>query len=346
MPARARRRSAAQGRWLALAACALLAACAQAGAGSGSPAAPSGSIGAPATAAAATASPPASSPEPAASGGDLVVGGDRPVTVQVPSNLDPATPAPLLIYLHGFGASGEELEAWLPLGAAAVSRGMVVAMPDGSGDAAGNRFWNATDACCDQFAAGTDDSAYLAGVIDEIQARLDIDPRRIYVAGHSNGAFMSYRMACDHADRVAAIVSIAGATWADPARCQPSEPVAILQIHGTADEQVRYEGGALTARGAGAKPVAYPGARRSIALWNGYDGCADQGQTSETRLDLEAAVRGPDGPAETTVETFDQGCRPGGHTELWSMDGASHVPTFTADAPDHIVDFLLAHPKP
>ena len=123
-----------------------------------------GSIGAPATgvvasevpsAAAAATTTAAPSPSAGATAGDLVVGGDRPVTVQVPSSLDPASPAPLLVYLHGFSASSQELETWLPLGAEALSRGMVVAIPNGSSDAGGNRFWNATDACCDQFAAGT-----------------------------------------------------------------------------------------------------------------------------------------------------------------------------------------------
>ena len=193
---------------------------------------------------------------------------------------------------------------------------------------------------------GRDDSAYLAGVIAEIQAKLPIDPRRIYVAGHSNGAFMSYRMACDHADIIAGIVSIAGATWADPARCEPSEAVSILQLHGTADENVRYDGGTLTARGAGAVPVAYPGARQSIATWNGYDGCADDGAIQTTKLDLVTDVSGPDGPAETTVQTFDDGCRAGGHTELWSMVGALARADVHSEAPGRIVDFLLSRSKP
>jgi polyhydroxybutyrate depolymerase len=93
-------------------------------------------------------------------------------------------------------------------------------------------------------------------------------------------------------------------------------------------------------------PVAYPGARQSIATWNDYDGCRDEGTSQATMLDLEATLSGSDGPAETTVQTFDDGCAAGGHTELWSVMGASHAPTFTAEAPARIVDFLLSRSKP
>jgi polyhydroxybutyrate depolymerase len=103
----------------------------------------------------------------------------------------------------------------------------------------GARFWNATDACCDVDASGVDDSSYLAGLINEIGSHVAVDPRRVFVVGHSNGAFMSYRMACDHADTIAAIVSLAGAPPADPAACRPTEPVAILRTTDPLSPRVR-----------------------------------------------------------------------------------------------------------
>ena len=80
-------------------------------------------------------------------------------------------------------------------------------------------------------------------MVEEVAAEHAVDRRRVYVVGFSNGGFMSYRLACDHADRIAAIVSISGATYADPDRCAPSEPVAVLEVHGTDDRTIPYDGG-------------------------------------------------------------------------------------------------------
>ena len=110
-----------------------------------------------------------------------------------------------------------------------------------------------------------DDAAYLRRLIETVQARWPVDPRRVYVLGHSNGGYMSHRMACEHADLVAGIVSLAGAAFDDPvnidpalARCKPSEPVHILEIHGEEDGTVLYAGG---------RPVNTPSARETVAGW-------------------------------------------------------------------------------
>ena len=88
---------------------------------------------------------------------------------------------------------------------------------------------------------------------------MNVDPYRIYVAGHSNGGFMSYRLACTHADRIAAIVSLAGATFDTPADCSPTEPVAVLQIHGTADDTcpIRWSEATVKALKAAGKDVTF-----------------------------------------------------------------------------------------
>ena len=146
-------------------------------------------------------------------GGELptTFGGDRPVELRVPSDYAPGTPAPLLILLHGYSANGALQETYFQLESVAHERGMLYAVPDGLTDPMGNKYWNASEACCDFGNSGVDDSAYLRGLIDEIGGVYDVAPKRIYFVGHSNGGFMSYRMACDHADVVAAIVSLAGA---------------------------------------------------------------------------------------------------------------------------------------
>lgn len=285
---------------------------------------------------AASAAPSASSSSPTES----VAGGNRPVTVHVPVGADPAG-APLLLILHGYTSNGAEMTSWLPLGDAAGRRGVVWAYPDGSRNERGERFWNATDACCG-FGSDVDDVAYLTELIDEIAASTTIDPARVFIAGHSNGGFMSHRMACDRAGKVTAIVSISGVTFADPARCAPSVPVAVLQVHGTDDETISFQGGVLQVPGIPDAP--YPGAAETARLWLGFDGC-DPALTETTRwIDAVDDIGGSDGPAETTVATS-AACDPGGRVELWSMHGVGHVPAFSDAFPDAVLDFLLAQER-
>ena len=159
-------------------------------------------------------------------------------------------------------------------------------------DSDGNRFWNATDACCNFDRAAVDDVAYLTDVIAEIQAELAIDPKRIALVGHSNGGFMSYRMACEQADLVSAIVSLAGATFADPADCAPSEPVSVVQIHGTADDVILYEGGGPFTDATGP----YPGAETTAEIWATYDGCGETSSPLSAKVDVDVRPRGRSRP--------------------------------------------------
>jgi polyhydroxybutyrate depolymerase len=262
------------------------------------------------------------------------------VTVHVPPGYDPHRPAPLLIVLHGYGSTGQYHDTYFHLGQVAGQRGFIYAYPDGSKDGTGSRFWNATDACCDYDRTGVDDAAYLAGLIAEIRASLAVDPKRIDLIGHSNGGFMSYRMACAHADQIAAIVSLAGATFAKPADCAPTVPVAILQIHGTADDTVAFKGGRTEFR----PMAAFPGAETSVATWAKYDGCAAASVVDE-HVDVDANLGTVASPAEATVMRW-TGCRPGGAAELWTMPGGGHVPKISKSFPDAVLDFFEAHPKP
>jgi polyhydroxybutyrate depolymerase len=290
----------------------------------------------PSSAPSASAAVPSASPSSRAG---VVLGGDRPVTVHTPASYDAQEPAPLLILLHGYSTSGEEHDRYFELGPAADARGFVYASPDRTIDRQGNRFWNATDTCCDFDDRGVDDVAYLAGVIAEIQANLAIDPKRIYVLGHSNGGFMAYRLACDEAEIIAAIVSLAGATYADPADCSPSAPVSVVQIHGTADDTIKYQGGTIP----GSPP--YPGAEATAQTWAAYDGCDERSTPLDAKVDVDADLASGTDPAETTVAEW-RGCTSAVTVQLWTIPDGGHAPTIASSFADTILAFLLDHPKP
>ncbi|MCU1455407.1 MAG: hypothetical protein JWN46_3553 [Acidimicrobiales bacterium] len=257
----------------------------------------------------------------------------RPFTVHVPPSYQPGVAAPLLVMLHGYAATSAVEESYLQLTNAADAHGMLYAHPDGTRDSTGSQFWNATDACCDFEGSGVDDSAYLNGVIDQIELTYNVDRRRVFIVGHSAGGFMAYRMACDHADQVAAVVSLEGATYADPTKCHPSEPVTALEIHGTADSTIAYDGGSSGGH-------TYPSAPATILSWATADGC-----TSKVDDPAPAPHAIDKHLPSATVRAYSTGCAPNGHAELWTLAGGTHVPDLTPTFAEQVVGYLLAHPK-
>ncbi|GAB2462048.1 alpha/beta hydrolase family esterase [Xylanimonas ulmi] len=278
-----------------------------------------------------TAAPSDAAIAPGASG--TVALDDRPFHLTVPADYDPDTPAPLVVGLHGYTSSGSELGSYFGLDALADQRGYLLALPDGAVDGSGNPFWNATTACCDFADTGVDDSGYLADLITTVESQYAVDPARVYVVGHSNGGFMALRMACEHADLVTAVVSVAGEMTDDPSSCAPSAPVSVLQVQGDADETIAYGGGD---NGPGRT---YPGAERTVGDWRDLDGCAATPQAGDP-LDLEATIDG----AETTTQTWSS-CQDGAEVALWTIVGGRHVPTWSPDFAPTVLDWLLAHPR-
>jgi polyhydroxybutyrate depolymerase len=261
----------------------------------------------------------------------------RPYTTHVPPGLDRSHPAPLVVWLHGYGETrGEAYARALGLEALADEQGFLLALPDGTPDARGNRFWNATDACCDFEHQGGDDVAYLGWVISDASRAHAVDPDRVYVAGHSNGGFMALRLACDLAPRIAGAVSFAGAGWKDPSRCHPSEPVSVLQISGDADAVIRRQGGRVFDQ-----PMAeYPSTQETIASWLQKDGCGAGAQPALAPIDLDQTLPG----AETTRVSY-PACRDGVAVDLWTVAGGTHIPHPTHAGLEAIWAWMAAHPK-
>jgi poly(3-hydroxybutyrate) depolymerase len=264
----------------------------------------------------------------------------RAVKVYLPSRYDAQAPCPLIIALHGYSGSGTVVENYFQLQPLAESRSFVYCYPDGILDSLGARPWNATASCCDFLGAGVDDAGYLRGLIEAIASTLAIERKRIYVLGHSNGGFMSYRMACDYADVIAGVASLAGTSTEGDTNCRPSQPVNVLQIHGTADGAVPYAGGGRYTNAAGVVSIR-TGALQVVQLWAGFNGSQDPVTDEEPSLDLVVSMAGLD----TIVTRY--GTHPaGGEVELWSIQNANHFPVLSAEFSPRMVDWLLARPKP
>ncbi len=260
----------------------------------------------------------------------------RPFKLHVPPAYDPATKTPLVVLLHGYqeiGAAAQE--QYFKLTPESDRRGFLYAMPEGTVDSQGKKFWNATEACCDFYGKDVDDSAYLSQLIDTVKASYSVEPTRVYLVGHSNGGFMAYRMACEHSAQITAIVSVAGAMNNDVSACKPERPVSVLQIHGTADESIAWAGGMN-----GSAP--YPSAETTIADWRRLDGCTDEADPSAAPIDLDAKLPGD----ETTVTTYSTGCRNSTKVVLWSIKNGLHSPPFNPMFAQSVTDFLYGQTSP
>ncbi len=147
---------------------------------------------------------------------------------------------PLLLNLHGYGSNNFEQENYGEFRPLADTANFLVVHPNGTLDAANNRNWNTFG----PRGQGVDDVAFLSALIDTLALRYRVDLNRVYSTGMSNGGFMSYELACQLGNRIAAIASVTGSMTASRlVGCTSGRPVPVLEIHGTADGTVPYTGG-------------------------------------------------------------------------------------------------------
>lgn len=267
------------------------------------------------------------------------IGEARPASVLVPSNYTPTTRYPLIIVLHGFGASGFLQSAYLGLDRRVDEMQYILVSPDGTPNPQGRLFWNATPGCCAPpgEAFQVNDVAYIRSLIEAAAATYSVDTARIGLVGHSNGGAMTLRLVCEASDLVTAAVSLAGWTFPDAGSCAPAtNPVSVLVMHGTEDDTIFYDGAAFDSTNA------YPGALETTRRFAAYAGCDTGTTVTGSNIDVDASIDG----AETEVLQY-TGCPAGIDVDLWSLIGSPHIPApWVDDAIDAVVDWLVDHPRP
>ena len=256
------------------------------------------------------------------------LGGERPALLVLPADHDPETPLPLVLSLHGFTSHSAEHDRYFGLSKRVNAHRFALIMANGTHDPDGHRFWNATDFCCDLHNTQVDDVQYLAGLLEEAATHIAVE--RIFVLGHSNGGFMSYRLACEGIPRLVAIASLAGTSFSDPSRCAFASPVSVLQIHGTADRVIAYDGSTGEQEYAGAEEVAL--------RWAALARCNLTEPETLPPLDLDQDLDGP----ETTRTRYRTGCRNDATIELWTMVQGAHVPHLAPDFGQRLLEWLFS----
>jgi polyhydroxybutyrate depolymerase len=257
----------------------------------------------------------------------VVIGGDRPADLFLPTSYTKETPVPLLINLHGYTGDSQSQSTYTFLQSAAETRGVAYVAPEGLKDSAGSRFWNASSACCNFGGSKVSDVDYINSLIEEISSKVSIDQSRIYLFGHSNGHFMSYKFACSTKGVVAAIAGLAGAMDIDPKVCG-REPMNVLHIHGTNDATISYEGGSLLGN-------PYPSTEQTVSQWAQINSCS---KPVEGSIDLLKSMQGDDSSA------ISYSCKQGA-LELWRINEGVHVPVLDEGFALQTLDWLLTHRK-
>jgi polyhydroxybutyrate depolymerase len=162
----------------------------------------------------------------------------REYILYVPSSYSSGTPVPLVFNFHGYTSNANDQMWYGDFRPIADTAGFIIAHPMGTKDNQGITFWNVGWG-----PETVDDIGFTSALIDSISSDYNIDQNRIYSTGMSNGGFMSYELACELSNRIAAIASVTGSMGPGMLlSCQPKHPTPAMQIHGTADGVVPYNG--------------------------------------------------------------------------------------------------------
>jgi polyhydroxybutyrate depolymerase len=255
----------------------------------------------------------------------LNVGGvDRMYFLHVPTSLPESAAPPLVLVFHGGDGHAATMPNFTHFDGLADQEGFLVAYPESF-----NTHWNDTRGL-----SPADDVAFVRALIAELERSHHADPKRIYATGISNGGFFSQRLACDLADKLAAVASVA-ATMPETLVpvCKPSQPISVMFIQGTKDPLVHIDGGVI-----GQKHGRNVSLAEASSFWRKWDQTSSKPETEElpdhandgTSVRRDVYSNGKQG-TEVVVYTIEGG----GHT--WP-GGAQYLPAFLIGKASHNLD--------
>lgn len=190
---------------------------------------------------------------------------EREYRLYVPSIYTGDEPVPLVFNLHGYGSNAFQQELYGDFRAIADTANFILVHPEGLSDTGGSQFWNAFGV------PEVDDVGFISAMIDTLSAEYNIDPQCVYSTGMSNGGFMSFELACMLSNRIAAVASVTGTMDVDRlAACDPEFARPVMQIHGTQDETVPYEGN-----------IGFASIPDVIDFWIEINGCNETPEVSD-----------------------------------------------------------------
>ena len=259
---------------------------------------------------------------------------------------------PLVVLLHAYKVGGGFQEAYFGLGSQIKKEGFVLLVPGSTKDSKGQRFWNATDYCCNHFDSPVDDVSYLHDLILKTKSLYKIDPQRVYLIGHSNGAFMAQRLMCDYSELFSAVVSLSGAGTRLDSQCALKSPVSFLEIHSLNDAIVPYAGmNEDTLRERLKKKPLYPYANDPLKVR--YASTPDHFRFIAQKNGCDPGSLTHEAPKKYAHFTFEKEteplhftrCKNQTETALWTLKKGGHVPLLNHRFRSAMLEFLFSHKK-
>ena len=185
---------------------------------------------------------------------------NRNYLIYIPDSYDSEIDYPLMFLFHGFGGIASEFINTADMRDLAESKNFIVVYPQGLDLAGTGSHWNCSNPSADN-KSDVDDIGFIENLIDQLIVDYPvIDNKRIYAAGYSNGGFMSYYLGCN-SKKFAAIGSVAGTMLDDSYQsCNANFPTAMINIHGTDDFDVPYDGN-----------IYYPSIPEVVDWWKNFN---------------------------------------------------------------------------
>jgi polyhydroxybutyrate depolymerase len=231
---------------------------------------------------------------------------ERHYLVHVPKGYDRKKPAPVVLALHGALMNGPMMVGFSGLNRTSEKENFIVVYPSGTGT---DPFltWNAGGLWAKR---GADDVAFIGKLLDDLATVVNVDAKRIYACGMSNGAMMCYRLAAEMSDWIAAIAPVAGTIAVQESK--PKRPVPVIHFHGTKDQLVPFK----MARERKSPFIKFKSVDDSIETWVKLDGCDDEPTTDVLSKDGDEM--------RVTRETYGGG-KNGSEVVLIVIEGGGHT---------------------
>ncbi len=265
----------------------------------------------------------------------------RSYILYVPASYNSAKPVAVVLVFHGGTGNGERAVRRSGFNEVADQNGFIVVYPNGTSRLSNDILltWNGGTCCGFAQEKNVDDVGFVRAILTDLQSLATIDAKRIYATGMSNGGILSQRLACEAADVFAAVAPVSGTLNFSP--CKPSQPISVIEFHGTGDQHIPYDGGAGPQS---LVNVDFASVQDSVGFWTSFNGCNSQPQTDSFNDIQHEVWTGCAG--STSVELYR--IIGGGHAWPGGQGGwaGSDQPTQTISASQLIWEFFAAHPKP
>ena len=276
-----------------------------------------------------------------------VDGRERTYLLHIPTGLEAREQYPLMVLLHGGGGDTELAAKMSGMSAKADKEKFIVAYPEGVAGPTKLRSWNAGDCCAYASRQKIDDVGFIKALVEKVKKDFPVDSRRVYVSGMSNGAMMTHRVACELSDIFAGAAAVAGTIQVSS--CNPSNPIAFIAFHGTADDNVPYNGGPGT--GEFTTKNIFVSAEKTIKDWAARNSCNSNPATVSVPPLVNDGI---------TIDKISYGsCNNSADTVFYRINGGKHywpggepgrrqeaaVPTKVISATDVIWEFFKGHAK-